>query len=79
MPIVAAQLCNRVTEVNNTQARELLARMKVARNVNLGNFIFIDGGVGGINIRIGDINIRIGDIEIRIGEIKNDFHTYRMN
>ena len=63
MLIVAAQLCNRVADVNNAQTRKLLARMKVAHNVNLGNFIFIDGG----------------DIDIRIGEIKNDFHTYRMN
>ena len=70
MPIVAAQLCNRVADVNNAQAHKLLALIKVARNVNHGNFIFIDGGIG---------DIRIGDIDIRIGEIKNDFQTCRMN
>ena len=63
MPIVAAQLCNRVADINNAQAHKLLALIKVARNLNHGNFIFIDGG----------------DIDIRIGEIKNDFQTCRMN
>jgi hypothetical protein len=63
VPIVAAQLCNRVADINNAQAHELLSLIKVARNLNHENFIFINGG----------------DIEIRIGEIKNDFHTYCMN